>query len=993
MSTMNNFTTWDDVAVYIEDTLGITYTDNPTGWVDAMKELTKGYKYVSVVNDVTGETTSQLMKEDLVAGVGEVHVGDNSSSAYSVSGGGAKSVPTAKSIITNNSGGGTAVITEEATGVKDTGLVNGVTGINIINGLFQIYGLIHTGIKIVNAQVWKDMANYVYDSDFTEDTPVERVIEFVTTKIVNTVTDLTSDGDIRVSIPDSIAQKMYEFLSNHMILDQTPAIYPDCNSLSVIYNYIDRSLEVSNPNIYTLERYRSTTNPTSESILPMVDISDDFFKVCVLDFIEQAIGVGYTIASSVGTALAASMDGIWQYLKQRSVDAVENADTCDVEIKISRGSGTPTSTPISLAEITIAIFCNHDTTIDVDDLEGTKYVTINQNIKPGADGYPGFPALAAGSSYQEGDCVKYLKRGKTGGSDNDYGYLVALKRDEYTSGSVREQWNVGISYPSNEQVLSYSHKSNGENNANGPIKTVNGYCPPAYYASGSDFSDTFTDSVIGSSRVYFARGYSNVGYKGYGENYQPDDYLVTAGFRSKIDSSGNPEKHPNPNQTKEERYPEMENKKQQANPQVTDGDEPTVENSIKEYVPVPVPFGSENGKRSIKHGLNNPDDPESYQDDRPQDIKLQGRVNTEDPIDGYNEDTNTVINIYNESRNDPEHYPDPIPANEPNPQYPTNPPAETDGDSGDSPTPATLPGVTASGMVSVYNPTKQQVINFSGWLWTNNVIENLKKILANPMDAIIGMHIMYATPVTGSPENIICGYLDSGVAAKVVTQQYIDVDCGEITIPEFYGNVFDYEPYTTIHVYLPFVGIQSLKANDVVGKKLAISYGVDVLTGTCLARLTTKKGESVICCYQFPGNCAVQIPLTGGNYAEIIKSIASMAIGVAGTAVTGNPLPAIGGVIGGAMAASFDVSRSGSLGANAGVMGIRKPYVIITRRVGYEAAAYSEYYGFPANKTVILGNCTGYTRVKAVHIETIPVATDNEKTEIETLLKQGVVIR
>lgn len=974
MSTMNNFTTWDDVAVYIEDTLGITYTDNPTGWVEAMKELTKGYKYVSVVNDVTGETTTQLMKEDLVAGVGEIHIGDNTSSAYSVSGGGAKSVPTAKSIITNSSGGGTAVITEEATGIKDTGLVNGVTGINIINGLFQIYGLVHAGINIANAQVWKDMSNYVYDSDFTEDTPVERVIEFVTTKIVNTVTDLTSDGDIRVSIPDTIAQRMYDFLANHMVEEQIPEVHPDMGIFDTIYNFIQRTLVLADPTTYTLERYRSALNPTAICAAQALNITDDLFKSQLQNFIEQAIGSGFNIASSVAAALLASMNGIMAFLKERSVDAVDAATIQEAEIIINRGSTPPTKdTPVSLAEFEIYITCYRDDRLPKSvDPEGNIFYDITVDTTPYY-----LPSLAAGYSYQNGDCVKYLQRGKSGSEDNDYAYV--FKYPSATGTGEHRYWSVGITYPANVQTFNYSSAVSSDFTKG----HTNGF-------PSNKYSGDFTPGV---PDVGIARYYNNIGYSGYGYDYTPDDYLVTAGIKSKVDSSGNHEKHPDPNKSKEARYQEMQEKKQQANPQVTDGDEPTVENSIKEYVPVPVPFGNENAKRSIEHGLNNPDDPESYQDDRPQDIKLQGRVNTEDPIDGYNEDTDNVIKSYNESRNDPEHYPEPIPANEPNPQYPTNPPAETDGDSGDSPTPATLPGVTASGMVSVYNPTKQQVINFSGWLWTNNVIENLKKILANPMDAIIGMHIMYATPVTGSAENIICGYLDSGVAAKVVTQQYIDVDCGEITIPEFYGNVFDYEPYTTIHVYLPFVGIQSLKANDVVGKKLAISYGVDVLTGTCLARLTTKKGESVICCYQFPGNCAVQIPLTGGNYAEIIKSIASMAIGVAGTAVTGNPLPAIGGVIGGAMAASFDVSRSGSLGANAGVMGIRKPYVIITRRVGYEAAAYSQYYGFPANKTVILGNCTGYTRVKAVHIETIPVATDNEKTEIETLLKQGVIIR
>ena len=410
-------------------------------------------------------------------------------------------------------------------------------------------------------------------------------------------------------------------------------------------------------------------------------------------------------------------------------------------------------------------------------------------------------------------------------------------------------------------------------------------------------------------------------------------------------------------------------------------------------MPAAVPSGSDNADRLINHGLNNPDDPESYIDNRSQTEKAQGRKNTNDPVDGWNEDVDEAVKKYDETRNDPNHYPDPIPANEPNPVYPTNPPSESDGENDDPTDPSVLPGVEASGMVSVYNPTKAEVISFSSWLWTGNVFENIKKLLQDPMEAIIGMHIMYATPHTTTPSNIIVGWLDSGVSAKVVDQQYTQLDCGDVFVPEYYGDVLDYEPYVHIHLYLPFVGIVSLKPNDVIGKLVNVTYGIDALTGTCLAMVTTTKGSSKIQCYTFPGNCAVQIPLTGGSYASVIRGIASMAVGVAGSVATGNALGAVGGVIGGVMSSHLDVSHSGTLGANAGAMGVKKPYLIITRKVAYDAAGYNQFYGYPANKTVILGSCRGYTRVKSVHIESIPIATSDEKQQIETLLKQGVIIR
>lgn len=409
-------------------------------------------------------------------------------------------------------------------------------------------------------------------------------------------------------------------------------------------------------------------------------------------------------------------------------------------------------------------------------------------------------------------------------------------------------------------------------------------------------------------------------------------------------------------------------------------------NKVSNYIPVNAPISDADTEKIITNGVNKGTG--SYEDDQTtnQNGKDTPNKNTTDSI---NEDIDNNIKDYNDSETDPFSAPEPSPT--PLPDYPVNPPDEPGGDSGDTPDPTVMEGVTASGMCSVYNPTKEQLKNFSAWLWSPNFLDNFLKIFQNPMDAIIGLHIMYATPITGTPANIVCGYLDSGVSSKVVTQQFSEVDCGHVAIPEYFGNALDYEPYTQVHVYLPFIGIVSLKPNDVIGKELYIKYGVDAMTGTCLAVLTTKKGSSEIACYTFPGNCACQIPISGGNYAQMITGLAGFVASGVGAAATGNPLMALGA--GASLLNShLDVSHGGAIGSNAGAMGIRTPYVIITRKSAYEATRYNEFYGYPANKTVQLSSCKGYTRVKHVHIE-IPTATANEKKEIETLLKQGVIIR
>ena len=997
MSFFAMFKTWDQCADYINNTLNISYSDNPTSWNEAMYDITKGYKFIKQVNEVTGETATVLYPEDMVVGKGEIHIVEDgvysgssaSGSSYTSAraGGGAKSAPTAKSIITERTGGGTAVITDEAIGVKDTGLINGVKGINILSGLLQVYGLVHTGIKIANAQVWKDMSNYVYATDFTEDTPVERVIEFLTKSLVNTITDITSDGELRVSIPDTIATRLYTFLSNHMIQEQTPGIYPNCGSFPIIYNYANRQFTLQDSS-KSLTRYMSAINPTATISLFTIEITDDLFKAAISDFMTQVIGAGFLISSQVATALLASMDGVYDYLKTQSVDAVENATLCNIQAQISRGSTPPPkTTPISLSEILVTITCIQDESLTLhEDYEGNKYYEANQNIN-----LANLPALDPGSvpnSYTAGDCVKYLKRGYEGDDPNDYGYVVNIPVNSVAYPD-RNGWVVQITYPSNEKQMYYNSSSFTDPWS---INYVNGFTPS--YTNVVDNNYDIQESVPVNARMI--RNYSNLGYTGIGESYMPDDYLVTAGIRSKKDASGNDEKHPNPTKTKEQVYPGMAEKKQQANPQASTDPQTgttTVNNNITNYVPAAIPFGSENAERIINHGANDPDDPESYIDNRSQEDKEQGLINTNDPVDGYNEDTDNTIKQYDNSRNDPRHYPDPIPDNEPNPKYPTEPPNEPGGETEDPPTPGAMEGVEASGMVSVYNPTKAQIVSFSGWLWSPNFIDNLLKLFQNPMDGIIGLHILYATPHTSGNENIRVGYLDSGVSSKVVDQQFIEVDCGYITIPEYYGDAIDYEPYVQIHAYLPFVGVVSLKPNDVIGKKLYCKYGVDILTGTCLAMLTTKDEVSEMLLYTYSGNCAVQVPISGGNYAQVISGLASMAIGVGAGIASGNPIAVAGGAMAGVMSSHLDVAHSGAIGANAGAMGPRKPHVIVTRKSAYDAGGYGQFYGFPANKTITLGSCYGYTRVKSVHIDTIGIATEAEKIEIESLLKQGVIIK
>ena len=73
-----------------------------------------------------------------------------------------------------------------------------------------------------------------------------------------------------------------------------------------------------------------------------------------------------------------------------------------------------------------------------------------------------------------------------------------------------------------------------------------------------------------------------------------------------------------------------------------------------------------------------------------------------------------------------------------------------------------------------------------------------------------------------------------------------------------------------------------------------------------------------------------------------------------------------------------------------GVMGIQYPYFIIKRPMQSIPDNMETFTGFPANIKKTLSTCTGFTKVEYIHLENIS-ATQTEKTEIEDLLKEGVI--
>lgn len=325
-----------------------------------------------------------------------------------------------------------------------------------------------------------------------------------------------------------------------------------------------------------------------------------------------------------------------------------------------------------------------------------------------------------------------------------------------------------------------------------------------------------------------------------------------------------------------------------------------------------------------------------------------------------------------------------------------NPEAEPNTSGGSTPT-GGLPliplfplGSDAS-LYHVYNPTQAQIDAFGSWLWQSfldTLFDDLSRWFNNPMDAVISLQEFYGNPVIQSTGTIRCGYLDSHIQSDIVGTRYGEINCGSVVVPEEYGNYLDYAPYTQVFIYLPFIGIMSLNADDIIGNAVNVKYHTDCYNGSCIAMVTVAREGYEALVYQFEGNCSVDIPLTGGQQSALKGAVIG---GISGAVMGGIPGAIAGAVIGG-LSSKNDVQHSGSFSASYGAMGLKKPFIIVRRPVQKVVMNYNESYGFQAHKMVYVGNCRGYLRAKEIRVLST-TATNEEKNMIVRALKDGVYVK
>ena len=285
--------------------------------------------------------------------------------------------------------------------------------------------------------------------------------------------------------------------------------------------------------------------------------------------------------------------------------------------------------------------------------------------------------------------------------------------------------------------------------------------------------------------------------------------------------------------------------------------------------------------------------------------------------------------------------------------------------------------------------------------------------------------------------------------------EYLDghIDLGTTRIDRWYNDWRDFEPYTKLSIYLPYIGMFPLDAKKYYGKDVLIRYFIDLRTGACTAALIANK----VMIDTFDGIIGTEMPITLTDYSSYAQSqlniiMRNAGLGIASEATAGNlaskvmgsaitynenaqavqeaarmsPLKSslsaqtagtygvqaigaaavgstalLGGVaVGTAMKTTFDLMKSGTAAhtktkpASSAMINQYLPQYPFFRLEVMEideSTWLNDLYGRPTNKSDYLCNFSGYLECEDVSL-ICPIATDNERQEIIDLLKSGIYI-
>lgn len=329
--------------------------------------------------------------------------------------------------------------------------------------------------------------------------------------------------------------------------------------------------------------------------------------------------------------------------------------------------------------------------------------------------------------------------------------------------------------------------------------------------------------------------------------------------------------------------------------------------------------------------------------------------------------------------------------------------------------------VPSTAIYSRYWLKHSEVQDLKNFLFTETFINDVRRLWTNPAEYIIGLDYYpfeYTALEMGAGQGSICV---ANINTGITTVSMLDTGTpfiygGYVDIQPYFNSYMDYAPYTSIDIYIPYIGIRQLNVHQVMGHRLDIGYVFDFNSRQFTAMLgidgdlilsdseLSHAGTLGRVLTQFTGIMCTQFPFGGTSANEtalnviqtsagILTSAGAIGAGIAGA----NPAAIMGGATGliNTLTNTPDIITPnvyGNISPMSGIFAPQRPYLIINHPIPARPAAWQSLHGNPAGYSGIVSDFTGFLQCISIDIPAVSTMTAEEQTEIENLMQGGIFI-
>lgn len=290
-----------------------------------------------------------------------------------------------------------------------------------------------------------------------------------------------------------------------------------------------------------------------------------------------------------------------------------------------------------------------------------------------------------------------------------------------------------------------------------------------------------------------------------------------------------------------------------------------------------------------------------------------------------------------------------------------------------------------AGLTSVYNVTSARLNQLGRFIWTDDAMDNIKLLNNSPIQNIVSCKCIPFSAGSVTTRNIVLGNIDTGILGDKVNTNIGKILIGSVNVTPPFNNFLSYGNYTSVSIYLPYLGMRQLDTDKVMGKTLKVYYNVDCLSGNCVIELFSN-GVKI---NEFSCNVSIDIALTSSNRAEIEKGYITSAIGGGVSLATGNVTGALASGLNASMQ-KYNYTQSGTCSGSAYTNISKNCYIIIEYPDLLDNNSYKHTKGKPCEKRKRIGTCKGFTTISNVDLQV--KASETELNAIKELLSSGVYL-